>query len=271
MEEASNQDTTPKKDDTAIPKESTTTKDNNDAVPNTLTPIISKEVKETMKKDINNMLSFAVFNGTIVNTEIITLVKDGSIENLVNAHNLLAKNVAPATPKSIEYTKQLYQNGESKSLLSRHPLVRNLIILAFIFLVGFIATSLSEGVSNDSLDKGVFANHGPNLLLNLTFLISVSGLGVVFYLLKSVNSSIQNGTLIPEDKVYYIALIVLGVISGLIMSEIISFYKLGSGGTDDVNLVNKSVLALIGGFSSDAIFSVLQGIISRIKAIFPIK
>ena len=49
------------------------------------------------------------------------------------------------------------------------------------------------------------------------------------------------------------------------MSEIISFYISDPEG---INLFNKSVLALIGGFSSDAIFSVLQSLIERIKAIF---
>ena len=49
------------------------------------------------------------------------------------------------------------------------------------------------------------------------------------------------------------------------MSEIISFY---TNDPESINLFNKSVLALIGGFSSEAIFSILQGIIDRIKSIF---
>ena len=96
---------------------------------------------------------------------------------------------------------------------------------------------------------------------------SISGLGVLFYLLKSVNTAVKNATLVPEDKVYYAALIVLGVISGLIMSEIISVY---TKDPSEINLFNKSILALIGGFSSDAIFSILQGIIDRIKLIFSV-
>lgn len=61
------------------------------------------------------------------------------------------------------------------------------------------------------------------------------------------------------------ALIVLGVISGLILSEILNVYVKDP---ESINLFNKSVLALVGGFSSDAIFSVLQGIIDRIKGLF---
>jgi len=56
----------------------------------------------------------------------------------------------------------------------------------------------------------------------------------------------------------------LGIISGLILSEIVSSYNAGKG----LSIFNNAVLALIGGFSSDAIFSILQGIINKIKSVF---
>jgi len=108
-------------------------------------------------------------------------------------------------------------------------------------------------------------NHGLSLLLNLAFLSSISGLGVSFYMLRNVSTSVKNGNLIPEDSIYYIALIVLGVIAGLILSEILNLY---TKDPEDINLFNKSVLALLGGFSSDAIFTILQGLIDRLKSIF---
>ncbi len=226
---------------------------------------MSAQVKAELRDEINNMLSFAVFNGTIINTEIIAQLKQDDIESLVNTHNLLCKNVAPATPKSIKYIRTVKQDVTSNMKLRKIPLVRNLILLAIIFLAVFILTGMSEGVNDASLDKGILGNSGWPLLLNLAFLSSIAGLGVLFYLLKSVTVAVKSSTLVPEDNIYYFALIVLGVISGLIVSEIISVYDKDP---DTINLFNKSVLALIGGFSSDAIFSVLQGIIERIKAIF---
>jgi hypothetical protein len=226
---------------------------------------ISQSVKEEMSREINEMLSFATYNGTIINTDVITLIEDSNVENLINAHNMLCKNIAPATPKSIAFVKKLRQNGTKKSLFSKIPLVRNLVILAILFLATFIATGSSKQVSDVSLDLGVMNNNGISLLLNLAYLASVSGLGVLFYLLKSVSSAVKSGTLVPEDSIYYIALVVLGVIAGLIMSEILNLYTKDPG---SINLFNKSVLALIGGFSSDAIFTVLQSLIDRLKAIF---
>ena len=228
-------------------------------------PGISDEVISELSNEINSMLSFAVFNGIIVNTEVNSLIQNSNVDDLINAHNLLCKNVAPATPKSIKYTKKLNEDSSGKTIFNKLPLLRNLILLAIFFLIAYIATGMTTEVNNDSLDKGMMNNSGIPLLLNIVYLGSVAGLGVLFYLLKDVSESLRKGTLIPENAISYLSQIILGVIAGLIMSEIIAFYT-----TDpkEINLFNKSVLALIGGFSSDAIFSILQGIINKIKSIF---
>ncbi len=230
-----------------------------------LIPGISEEVITELSKEINSMLSFAVYNGITVNTDVNALIQNSNVDDLINAHNLLCKNVAPATPKSIRFTKQLNQESNEKSIFNKLPLLRNLILLALFFLVAYIATGMTTEVNNDSLDKGIMENSGIPLLLNIVYLSSIAGLGVLFYLLKDVSTSLKNGSLIPENAISYLSQIILGIIAGLIMSEIIAFYT-----TDPqkINLFNKSVLALVGGFSSDAIFSILQGIINRIKNIF---
>lgn len=226
---------------------------------------ISQQVIDKLSLEINNMLSFAVYNGIIINTEVNALIQNSNVDDLINAHNLLCKNIAPATPKSIEYTKKLHEKGQDKTFFSKLPLVRNLILLAIFFLAVFIFTGQTKEVSNESLDQGMMANNGINLLLNLGYLASVSGLGVLFSILKRVSASVLNGTLVPEETMEYAAQIVLGIIAGLLMSEVISFYTTDA---EAINLFNKSVLALIGGFSSEAIFSILQGVIDRVKNIF---
>ncbi|AGC77809.1 hypothetical protein LX97_02012 [Nonlabens dokdonensis] len=226
---------------------------------------VSPQLKESLTHEVNQMMAFAVYNGKTVNTDVIPLIQNDSVDDLIHAHNLLCANVAPATPKSIAYTFQLREKNKDKSLLTKLPLVRNLIIMAIIFLITFILTGQSPLVNDASLDLGVMNNHGIDLLFNLGYLVSISGIGVIFYLLKNVTTAVKNSTLIPEDSIYYVALVVLGLISGLVISEILGFYVKDP---NNINLFNKSVLALIGGFSTDAIFSVLQGIIDKLKALF---
>jgi len=226
--------------------------------------LISSGVTSELKGEINAMLSFALNNGLTINNEINGLLESTKIDDLLNVHGLLAKNVQPATPKSIIYLNIINKDGVQETSYNKIPLVRNLILLSLFFLITFIVTALSPEVNNNSLDKGIMDNNGISLLLNLTFLCSISGLGVAFYLLKSISTAIQKGTLVPEDAIYYTALIFLGIIAGIILSEIISLYTSNNG----INLFNKSILALIGGFSSDAIFSVLQSLIAKIKQLF---
>lgn len=226
---------------------------------------VSPELKDAITHEINQMMAFAIHNGKTINTDIIPLIQKESFDNLIHAHNMLCVNVAPATPKSINYIFELNETDKEKSLITKLPLVRNLIIMAVIFLLAFILTGQSSQVNNASLDLGVMQNQGLSLVLNLGYLAAISGLGVVFYLLKDITTSVKNGTLIPEDSIYYVALIVLGIISGLVVSEILNVYI---SDADKIDLFNKSVLALIGGFSTDAIFSVLQGIINKIKGLF---
>ncbi|SEB50219.1 hypothetical protein SAMN04489761_1078 [Tenacibaculum sp. MAR_2009_124] len=226
---------------------------------------ISKTVVSELMNEINHMLSYAIYNGVIINTEVNSLIQNSSVDNLINAHNILVKNIAPVTPKSIEYAKRIRDNQKGKPIFNKIPLVRNLVILAIVFLVIFITTGLSPQVNNISLNKGIMNNSGISLLLNLTFLSTVSGLGVLFFLLKKISEAIKNTTLVEEEFVSYTAQILIGIIAGLIMSEIISFY---SSDEKSITLFSKSILALIGGFSSDAIFSIIHGIINRIKSIF---
>ena len=232
--------------------------------PKTVQKGLSNDIIVEIKEELENMLSFAMRNGKVINTELNPLIESDNLDDLINAHNILAKNIAPATPKSIKYLKKLNTQENGKALFSKLPIIRNLIILALVFLLLFIGTSLSDQVDKESLAKGVLSNDGKSLLLNLLFICATSGLGVVFYLLKSVSEGIQKGNLMPEQSIYYVGLIVLGIMSGLILSEIVSTYNNG----ESLTVFNSCVLALVGGFSSDAIFSVLQGIINKIKAVF---
>ncbi len=229
-------------------------------------PGISQEVIYELSDEVNNMISFAVYNGLTVNTEVNPLIQNSNVDDLINAHNLLCKNVAPATPKSIVYGRKLYEKGAKKSIFNRLPLLRNLMILSLFFLIAFIATGSSDMVSNDSLKNGIMNSSGTKLVLNLSYLAAVAGLGVLFYLLKEVSTSLKRATLVPEDSIAYMSQILLGIMAGLIMSEILAPYVVDP--QSQVSMFNKSVLALIGGFSSDAIFSILQGMINKIKSIF---
>jgi len=235
----------------------------------TATQGISQEGINNLSTDINIMLSFASRNGIIINTDIIPLIQDSSVDELILAHNLLSKNIAPATPKSIVYINKIYEGGGKKARYTKLPLLRNLVLIAMFFLILFVTTKMSPQVNSISLSKGVFGFEGFSLVINILYFSSVAGLGVSFYLLKDVIVALKEVTLVPEDSISYMSQILPGVMAGIIMSQFLAGYLIGgeSGGESGVFLLNTTILALVGGFSSDALFSTLQGIIKKIKAV----
>ncbi|WP_166924277.1 hypothetical protein [Flavobacterium poyangense] len=227
---------------------------------------ISKETINELNEGINNMIYFAAHNGILINPEVKDLIRNSSVDDLLEAYNLLSKNISPATPKSILFYKSLSSKWNNKYMFNQMPLTRYLFAAAFFFLICFICTSLSSYVNMNSLDEGILNNKGLSLLVNLIYLLSLSGLGVMFYFLRYINNSIRNGTIIPEDSINFPIVIILGLISGLIISEINLFSSINDKGTG--LLFNKSGLALLGGFSSDAIFSILYSAITKIRKSF---
>ena len=230
-------------------------------------PAISQEVIDELIEEINNMLSYAVHNGIIIKTEVNSLIQNSNIENLINTHNLLCENITPATPKSINFLKRLKRKNTDKMFINRLPSIRNLLILAFVFLAIFIGFEMLPDVNSATLNIGILAEESEpfTVLKILIYLGAISGIGVLFFLLKNTINSLKNGTLIPEDSVEYTIQIMLGIIAGLTMTEIVplNFYDIN----DAVNF-EKPILALLGGFSSDTIFSILKALIDKLKNIF---
>jgi hypothetical protein len=76
--------------------------------------IISEAVTAALSTEINRILSYAIYNGIILDDRL-NLLQNSNSDNLITTHNLLFQNVSPATSKSIYYTKALYQSSACHS------------------------------------------------------------------------------------------------------------------------------------------------------------
>lgn len=117
--------------------------------------IFHHKLLSELKTEVDAMLSYAIYNGVTINENVNISIQKNTQGDLLEAYNLLVKNIAPVTPKSIDYVKKLRKEEENKSFFYRLPLVRNLMLLALLFLAFFVITSMSPEVNNDSLDTGV--------------------------------------------------------------------------------------------------------------------
>jgi len=225
--------------------------------------VISKGYNtKTVRDDIGLMMNYAINSGKELPNNISL---SGKIDDatLIDNYNAIRKIIAPATVESIRYiNSQMILRGDTRKWY-QIPIFTKCVVIAGIALVALILMSLSKDVNEVNQAKGLLNSSGRILFYNLVFICAASLLGVMFYLLKTFGDKIRNYTLIPANSIELNASILIGVISGFVISELFA-YSLENISTQYVE-IRKMTLALLGGFSSDAIFSTLQGIVNKFK------
>ncbi|PHI20492.1 hypothetical protein CEQ90_06995 [Lewinellaceae bacterium SD302] len=217
----------------------------------------------TLEAGITEMTGFAVRRGISLPVQPTATQGDNA---QINYYNTLLETIKPATVQSIRYINSKvvdYERG--KAIWYRVPIFNKCIAIALIALIVLIGVSLSPTVNEQNMSKGLLNSSGVILLANLIFVCSAALLGVMFYLLKQISDKIKNYSLLPIDAIEINTTILIGVISGFIIAELFTFDT--STLSSSVEL-HKMTLALLGGFSSDAIFTVLQSIVNKAKTFF---
>lgn len=119
--------------------------------------------------------------------------------------------------------------------------------------------------------KAVYAMQGIELLTVMLFLMSAAALGACFNALFTAHHYISDGTYDTRFDSSYWMRIGLGVISGLLMAELIPVDELlQSEDQSKIKAVDlgKPMLALLGGFSANLVYTVLQRVVQTIQSLF---
>lgn len=219
------------------------------------------EGSEMIHAQLMEMVTFAVERGKQLPLTIGLEPTDDEKE-LLSSFNTIATAVAPATLQSIRFINSKILHHPSGKHRFSLPIFTRCIVITTIALLTLIGVSLLPSVNEANLAKGLLSSSGWILLGNLTFICAASLLGVMFYLLKTFSDKIKNYTLLPSDIFELNAIILIGIISGFITSELFTF-KTGFLGSSVA--LHKMTLALLGGFSSDGIFTFLKGLVKKLK------
>ncbi|MBK9256734.1 MAG: hypothetical protein IPM42_14705 [Saprospiraceae bacterium] len=191
--------------------------------------------------------------------------KNINTASLVSDYNALVTAILPSTPESVEFIGKEFVGNIADIKSWKIPVVKKYIILSLLALIGLLGFSLMPNVTAENQEKGILALHGLPLLENLGVIFFASLLGVMFYVLKTIKDKIDNFTLVPVDIFSFNISIMIGIVSGFIISELFTFSSSILGSSIEVH---KLTLALLGGFASDAIFSILQNIVNKVKTLF---
>jgi len=170
------------------------------------------------------------------------------VGQLMAAHSALSRIIAPATPLSLAATEPTARLG----YLGNPPLIMWMTFIAILSAIGFVVTSVVFGPNSSS---------GMGQKLNWCF---AAALGAVFYVLFTALNYVKDRTFDPRYNSIYVIRFVLGVLAGLILAIILGAPLFKNNTT--VSSLGPAVVALVGGFSTEAVYQVLQRFVDLLLA-----
>jgi hypothetical protein len=192
--------------------------------------------------------------------------------SLAEAHAGLARAIAPATPEAVLLMADERQRHPLWSAFGPLPLVRQMLGLALLSLVLLLAVSIDASVNTENMAKSLLELSGFPLLMVEAFVVSAASLGACFANLQRINTFISEGTYDPRFQSTYWTRWVMGVISGVILSQLVYNSLLAptapESGASAAGAIAQPVLALVGGYSVDFVHGVIRRAINTVGSFF---
>jgi hypothetical protein len=194
------------------------------------------------------------------------------LAQIIVIHNDLAGKVGPATPGAILLIESELKKASrwrfyfGLRFLGPVRIVRAMMGVSIIMLLLFLGISLFQEINLDNLALGLYDLHGKVLAYNLLFLLASAGIGASFAALFELRSYITSRT---YDTVYatdYWIRFILGLVSGLILAELVPVQDMIES-KSYIGDMAKPVLAMLGGFSVQAVYRILQRIVQTLETL----
>ena len=246
--------------------------------PITKTKDCFNDLTKQLIEELRAMVQFASARGEKVPAQALILIKSYDIESelssdaikkLVHTHGVLSNLVKPAIPRNIVYLQErneLFKKGH-RIFKARFPFQQKLAIFSSLSIVVLILCGQSDLVNSVDLGKGILDSSGMALLINFIYLCSSAAIGASFLILSNLKNKYQDGTYHPDQDVNSWTIILLGIISGIILSQLIPIDEKALESSNSMMHYNRGLFALLGGFSSKLIYDILNKIIVAVGSI----
>lgn len=199
----------------------------------------------------------------------------GTSEELLAVYNYLVQVVSPTSPRIIFAMERSEKASLFIRILGPLPIVRQFTLLALLSMLAFIWTSLSKDINVHTIQLSILQGYGWPQVQRLIFLISCASVGASFYGLFKINSFLKKGTFDLSLAHTYWSRYVLGIVAGLLLSELfVSLVETSSTGANHDGLLNsagfllKPILAILGGFSADLVYTILSRLVETVESLF---
>mgnify|MGYP000860175862 CR=1 FL=1 len=184
-----------------------------------------------------------------------------NIQDLVQAHTQLSHIIAPATPRAILLLDKDFAKGMTK-FLGPVPLVRSMTLLCLFFLLLFSLVTLCPQMLAEILQEYVFRTINASQLSEYFLVLAAAGMGASFSTLFKANEYILNSTFDKKHESSYWIRFFLGLFSGIILVQFVPIE--GAWKTQA-----KPTLAMLGGFSSLAVYKILSRFVEILETLVP--
>ncbi|MBQ4812885.1 hypothetical protein J8M20_16110 [Pseudoalteromonas luteoviolacea] len=182
------------------------------------------------------------------------------LSELTKCHKELSVLVYPAKPLTLAIMDKESTSVGWIRFLGPVKLVRHMSVLAIFFLLSIIGLSISPEVNQKTINEGLFNSEGKTLLLNQLFLLCCAGLGATFACLHKSRNFIRQCNYDPKFDSTYWSMVIMGFMAGLMIAELIPTADLAQN-NHTISDFHKPLAALLGGFSADVIYSVLNRLV----------
>lgn len=230
---------------------------------------LNDPLREQLLSESLVMFRFVLTNGRELPESILNVL--GALEErpdialelptLAAIYGELTRITAPATPGGLRMMQEDERDHPFLHSFGPVPSIRYLMLAAFLFFALFFGVSLLPEINRATLAPDIYDMFGLKLFWVLTFLLSAAGLGATFGALFDAYRYVTEDRYDTKFDSLYWTRIGLGLVSGLMLAEILPQAK-GS------ELLERPLLALLGGFSASVVHDVLQRMVDVLKNAF---
>ncbi len=248
------------------------------------TDLENKSLKGSLVMQCNVMLDYALKTGkTVEGYQVAPLekpIEELHSKELLSVFNYLSVLVKPAIPGTLMLFEKNRQSNSKFKAVGPLPIVRAFMLVTIISLLALIGTSLSPRVNNETMMLSMLQGSGWPQVERLAFLLAAAGVGGSFYALFKMSGYIKEGTFDMKYAATYWSRFVLGLVSGVLLSELFVVFiedipVTANTPTDSdaepltsAPYLIKPILAILGGFSANLVYRILNRLIDAVESLF---
>jgi hypothetical protein len=243
--------------------------------PNASSTFVAASLREQVWRECVAMASHAYASGLAVPGPVASAIDGGpssdgrdepvpdrDLETLSWAHGQLVKIIAPASPRTVLLLARRSDSAGFWSPLGPVRLVRQMLAVAALSVVGFVAMGQSSEVTRTSGD--LLASSGWTAVLNQLFVLCAASIGAAFAALFKARQFISQGTYDPKYESDYWVRYGLGLVAGLVLVDLV---PQSSAQGAAVESLGHPLLALLGGFSAPIVYGLLERLAQAVESV----